>query len=98
MYDSVHPNPVDTSAIVLTHELLNLAETIAKNAHDIWSQNRINEGWTYGLERNDTLRQTPCLVTYEQLTEEEKAYDRNTAFGTLKLICKLGYKIVKNEE
>jgi hypothetical protein len=25
----------------------------------------------------------------------EKAYDRDTALGTLKLICKLGFKIAK---
>lgn len=74
-----------------------MAETIAAQVHDVWAQNRLREGWTYGPERNDTLRQTPCLVPYEQLPEEEKAYDRNTAFNTLKLICKLGFKIVKDE-
>lgn len=92
------PNPMDTSDVVLPQELLELGETIARHVHDVWSQNRIHEGWTYGPERNDALRQTPCLVPYEQLSDEEKAYDRNTAFSTLELICKLGYKIVKNEE
>lgn len=91
------PTPLDTSDVVLPQELQNLAETIAAQVHDVWAQNRLREGWTYGPERNDTLRQTPCLVPYEQLPEEEKAYDRNTAFNTLKLICKLGFKIVKDE-
>ena len=31
----------------------------------------------------------------KELTEEEKAYDRNTAMETLKLIVALGYKIEK---
>jgi len=92
------PTPLDTSDVVLPQELQNLAETIAAQVHDVWAQNRLREGWTYGPERNDTLRQTPCLVPYEQLPEEEKAYDRNTAFNTLKLICKLGFKIVKDEK
>lgn len=92
------PTPMDTSDVVLSQEILSLGETIAKNVHDVWSQNRIKEGWTYGSERNDALKQTPCLVPYEQLPEEEKAYDCNTALYALKLICKLGYKIVKNEE
>ena len=91
------PNPMDTSDVVLPQELLELGETIARHVHDVWSQNRIHEGWTYGPELKDALLQTTCLVPYEQLSEEEKAYDRNTAFSTLKLICKLGYKIVKNE-
>jgi hypothetical protein len=32
----------------------------------------------------------------QELSEEEKDYDRNTSMETLKLIVKLGYKITKN--
>jgi ryanodine receptor 2 len=55
----------------------------------------MEQGWTYGIERNDALKQHPCLIPYEELPEIEKAYDRDTAIGTLKLICKLGFKISK---
>ncbi|MBR5780829.1 MAG: Ryanodine receptor Ryr, partial [Bacteroidales bacterium] len=41
----------------------------------------------------DTLKTHPCLIPYEELPEVEKAYDRDTALGTLKLIKKLGFKI-----
>jgi hypothetical protein len=34
-------------------------------------------------------------VPYEELTDSEKEYDRNTALETLKLVLKLGYKIEK---
>ena len=50
-------------------------------------------GWTYGSERNDVLKHNPCLVPYSELPESEKAYDRDTAIGTLKAILKLGFKI-----
>lgn len=43
--------------------------------------------------RDDAKKQTPCLVPYDSLPEEEKAYDRNTAMETLRLIVKMGYKI-----
>ena len=89
------PAPLDTSGVTLPEELNALAESIAKNVHEVWAQNRIAEGWTYGPVRNDALRQTPCMVPYEDLPEEEKAYDRNTAFGTLRYIISLGYKIEK---
>lgn len=92
------PTPLDTSDVVLPKELQELAETIAEQVHDVWSLNRIRDGWTYGPKRNDALKQTPCLVPYGQLPEEEKVYDRDTAFSTLKLICKLGFKIVKDEK
>lgn len=89
------PKPYDTSDIVLNEELLILTERIAENVHDVWAKNRIAEGWTYGEERNDEKRTTPCLVPYSELTEEEKNYDRNTAMETLKFITALGYRIEK---
>ena len=74
------PTPVDTSNIQLPEELMALAEAISKNVHEVWAQNRMNEG---------------CLVPYEELSEEEKAYDRNTALSTLKFIVALGFEIKK---
>lgn len=93
--DQYIPQPIDTSAVQLPGKLDVLGELIAKNVHEVWAQSRMEEGWTYGKERNDELKQHPCLIPYEDLPEEEKAYDRNTAFGTLKLISKLGFKISK---
>ena len=89
------PKPENTDAIQLSADLNNLVEAMAKNVHEVWAESRMEQGWTYGLERNDQLKQHPCLVPYEQLPEEEKAYDRDTALGTLKLITKLGFKIMK---
>ena len=39
------------------------------------------------------------VLTYDvmELSESEKEYDRNTSLQTLKLIVKLGYRIVKDE-
>lgn len=89
------PKPAQTDDIVLSEELNGLVEAMAKNVHEVWAESRISQGWTYGPERNDVLKHHPCLVPYEELPEVEKAYDRDTAVGTLKLICKLGFKITK---
>ena len=89
------PHPIDTNDIELSEELKMLTEQISKNTHEIWAKTRIQDGWTYGNERNDILKTHPCLVPYEKLSEEEKEYDRNTSIGTLKLILKLGFKISK---
>ena len=89
------PKPAQTDDIVLSEELNGLVEAMAKNVHDVWAESRISQGWTYGPERNDALKTHPCLVPYEDLPEVEKAYDRDTAVGTLKLICKLGFKITQ---
>lgn len=89
------PQPMDTSDIQLPEELNVLIEQIAKNVHEVWAQSRIKQGWRYGNERSDALKQHPCLIPYEELPEVEKAYDRDTALETLKLISKLGFKIIK---
>ena len=87
------PQPIDTSHIELSADLLELTELLAKNTHEVWATQRFAEGWKYGTERSDTEKQHPCLVTYEDLPEKEKEYDRNTAMETLKVIRKLGFRI-----
>ena len=89
------PQPIDTTDVKLSKELEQLVEQMSKNVHEVWAESRIKQGWTYGEQRNDELKTHPCLIPYEELPEEEKDYDRNTAVGTLKLIMKLGYKIEK---
>lgn len=89
------PEPMDTDDVVLPEELNDLIERMAKNVHEVWAKNRLEQGWTYGSERSDSLKHHPCLVPYEDLPEIEKDYDRATAIGTLKLIIKMGFKITK---
>lgn len=73
------PNPVDTTDVKLPMELESLVEEMAKNVHEVWAQTRISQGWSFGEERNDAAKKHPCLVPYEELSEEEKTYDRNTS-------------------
>jgi ryanodine receptor 2 len=89
------PKPVDTTGISLSTDIVDLGERIAENVHDVWAESRIREGWSYGKQRDDVTKKHPCLVPYSELSDSEKEYDRNTAMETLKLITKLGYKIVK---
>lgn len=92
------PAPIDTSDIRLSQDILELSELLAKNTHEVWSAGRIREGWQYGEVRDDEKKLHPDLIPYEELTEGEKEYDRNTAMETLKLINKLGYEIRKKEQ
>ena len=89
------PNPIDTTQIELSPELLELTEKLAENTHEVWAAGRIAQGWTFGPVRSDEKKETPCLIPYGELPESEKEYDRNTAMETLKLIVKLGYRIEK---
>lgn len=90
-----NPKPIDTSSVELSSDILSLAEELAANTHDVWGKVRIEQGWVYGDTRNDEKKTHPCLVSYEELPESEKEYDRATAMETLRLIIKLGYTIEK---
>ena len=92
------PAPIDTSGEALSPELIRLTERMAENAHNVWMQGRLREGWRWGPERSDARLETPCLVPYDQLPEGEKEYDRAVATETLKLIQRLGFDIVPRPE
>ena len=89
------PHPLNLEDVPLTDDLQELQEAIAENAHEVWAAARKAEGWTYGPVRNDALKQHPDLIPYSALPDSEKAYDRLMAINTIKLVKKLGWKIVK---
>jgi ryanodine receptor 2 len=89
------PKPVDTSDIELPEELNALVEMLSENAHEEWALGRVNEGWTFGEQRDDEKKLHPCLVAYGDLPDSEKEYDRKTAMSTVKLLVLLGWNITK---
>ncbi len=91
------PEPMDLSLVDLPESLIQLSERIAENVHEVWAKARIDEGWTYGEKRDDIHKKHPCLVPYDELPEEEKEYDRNTAMNTIKMVKKLGFRIEREE-
>ena len=93
--DDYEPRPLNLEDVPLTDDLQELQEAIAENAHEVWAAARKAEGWTYGPVRNDTLKQHPDMLPYSALPDSEKQYDRLMAFNTIKLVKKLGWKIVK---
>jgi hypothetical protein len=92
------PEPLDTSKIALSNELNELIEFLARNTHENWSKERIHQGWRWGAERNDTKKEHPCLIPYEQLPESEKAHDRIAATELLRTIMLLGFSIKKRKD
>jgi len=87
------PQPARLEKIELPAELQSLTEMMARNVHEVWAATRIAQGWTFGPERDDARKHHPCLVSYDELPESEREYDRNTAVETLKLILSLGFEI-----
>jgi len=89
------PKPIDTKSVPLPKEFSELCESLARNAHDVWALQRLNDQWGYGPVRDDAKKEHPCLVPYEDLPEGEKDMDRVMVAETLKCIVALGYQIVR---
>ena len=87
------PKPIDTLTLALTPKIAQLSEMLARNAHENWAKLRIAEGWHYGPQRDDRLKEHPGLVPYEQLPESERQYDRQTAMESIKALLAMGYTI-----
>ena len=87
------PKPIDTARVELPPALTPLTERLAEHVHDLWAVERVRQGWSYGPTRDDATKKHPSLVPYAELTDDEKTFDRQTAFGTLKAILALGYQI-----
>lgn len=63
------PAPLDLSAVTLTPKMDELVEQLAENTHNLWARERIQQGWTYGLnevsERDNKLFCTPSYYMNE---------------------------------
>jgi hypothetical protein len=92
--DPYTPRPIDTRAVTLPDALVDLTEKLAENAHDLWAEQRMAEGWRFGPRRDDGRKEHPCLVPYASLPESERTYDRRNAMGTVKAIIALGYRVL----
>ena len=104
--EEYNPQPVDVSDVSLDEELTELTEVIAENAHDEWGRLK-KTAYKDILEKDPGYRIFAPLIDgkeqtghnhfyqpYSMLTEEEKDIDRITAISTIKLVKRLGYRIV----
>lgn len=92
------PQPVDVSNVKLDEGIDLLVERLACNFHDVWGKQRAEQGWGYGPVRDDANKFNPCMVYYDELTEEQKEDDRRAAIDALKFIDSKGYTIVRRKK
>lgn len=78
-------------------DILEILDNISENVHIQWMSGRLAAGWRLGSERNDRLKQHPSLIPYEELSEEEKEYDRQTAMTVINYLLTNGYDIIKRD-
>ncbi len=52
-------------------------------SHVNWMDEKIEDGWTYGEEKDPEKKTHPCMVSFEDLPKEQQLKDR-----LFRLICK----------
>lgn len=46
-----------------------------EQSHDNWMRLKVSQGWTYGPLKDEVLKQHPCMVSYDQLPDNQKVKD-----------------------
>lgn len=93
MNKEYNPAPILLSENAFSKEIRQLIELLAENVHEQWSAGKIKDGWKYGKQHNDRLKEHPSIVPYQELPESEKEYDRKTVIATLSLLAANGYDL-----
>ncbi|KAL3284793.1 hypothetical protein HHI36_018934 [Cryptolaemus montrouzieri] len=87
------PAPLDLSAITLTPKLEELVDQLAENTHNLWAKERIQQGWTYGLNEDSEMLRSPHLVPYAKVDDAIKKANRDTASETVRTLLVYGYNL-----
>ncbi len=87
--------PLDTSRVELPHGIVDLTEWLAANVHDVWAGRRLAQGWKYGPRRDDQRKERPGLKPYDELSEEEREYDRQAALQTIRALLASGWQLTR---
>lgn len=67
-----NPQPLDLTDIQLPPDVVRLQEFVSQNTHEVWSRERIQQGWQWGINRDNRRKLHPDLVPYEELSDECK--------------------------
>jgi hypothetical protein len=72
-------------------------EYLAYLEHERWMDEKIEQGWRYGKERDDIQKKHPSLVSYDKLSEKEKDKDRNTIRQIPQLLSLIDYQVYRRK-
>jgi hypothetical protein len=71
-------------------------EALARMEHERWMEERTKDGWKYASgEKNVEQKTNPYLVSYDQLPDEIKEYNRNTVRELPRFLARAGYQIYR---
>jgi hypothetical protein len=79
----------DSALIFSTDEL----EGLARQEHERWMRDRIDDGWSYAKVRDDARKLHPSLIDYDELSEDEREKDRDAIRDLPRMLAEAGFEI-----
>lgn len=73
-------------------------EAMAEMEHGRWVVERLGNGWKYGSKRDALNKISPHLVSWNDLPDEVKEYDRKAVLGWPKIFAQAGLEIRRTQK
>ena len=93
------PHPEFVAHIKLPEEITSIADVLAENAHEIWAKDRLAEaGKKRATGKGVNRNKDPFMRPFNELSKLKQKTDYLSSLNTIKLLYKLGFKLIKNEK
>jgi hypothetical protein len=70
-------------------------DRLAQLEHARWNAERLLAGWRYGATKDIKKKLNPCIVKWDDLSDDIRKYDYDPIKNIPALLAKIGYEIVK---
>ncbi len=93
---SCHLMPLDSPTKAYDWKNDPRQEALSKAEHNRWNAYMYYKGWKFGKDKNEQRKTHPDMISYDNLDDSIKQYDRNAILNIPDLLEQAGYKIVSN--
>ncbi|MGA2434655.1 MAG: RyR domain-containing protein [Bryobacteraceae bacterium] len=84
---------VDVPPVILSDFTDAEVERMAELEHGRWNVERLRDGWRYGKQRDDPRKIHDCLISWQELSDEIKKYDRDAVRAFPEILAKAGLEV-----
>jgi ryanodine receptor 2 len=84
---------VDGPPVLFTGFTDQRVERMAEPEQGRWNVERLRDGWRYGKTRDDSHKIHDCLVSWNELPDDIKVYDRDAVRAFPEILAKAGLEV-----
>ncbi|MGN1045304.1 MAG: RyR domain-containing protein, partial [Candidatus Methanomethylophilaceae archaeon] len=71
------------------------AEILSMKEHELWVEEREENGWTYGAKKDVDKLTSPYIAPWEDIPDDIKRYDFETTDNIIKLVRSIGMEVCR---